>query len=435
MNRPHVLGWVPAFVVGACLASAAELAVGLLIYSGPGFLRSVTTVLALEAGALAVGLWSAPRPRADLQETLRRRWLLCLGSFLVATLFAAGWTLVHDVGGTALGQGLGLAALAGLPLYASGGLLGGLAAVDQADELRAPGSIGARAALGAVVGFLATGAALTRVLTPSSLMLGCIIMLSAGGLVYTYVQDGRVRTHVKGSHDSPFGEVRVEERVLPVAGPGVRALVEGTVLRAWTPLEGPPFAAWDVAFLRTLLPDESVPFRVLLVGGGASSAPRSAVRQHPSVTVEVLERSSTVVDLGAALMDTVLSVGTEGRMSVQVGNLEDLAGDLEGLFDLVAVDTASLRPVGGDEALSAHARATLLARVADGGVLVAGPLPTAVTAWPIGEGWSVRAFRRVPAAPLGRLYEPGAAEEVVVVACAPPIRAFPPPEGFAEREP
>lgn len=433
MRRPPRGRWLPPFVVGACLASAAELAVGLLVYAGPGFLRSVTTVLAVEAAALGVGLWNAPGPSLDLSDVMRRRWLTCLLSFLVATLFAAAWSIVGELAGSALGQGVGLAALAGLPLYAGGALLGGLSSMEVRAERSGPAPVGAYAAFGSVVGLLLTGAALTRVLTPSSLMLACIILLSAAGLVFSHVQDGVMRVQVKGRRPSLLGEVRVEERTLPVAGPPVRALLEGSTLRRWTITEGGQVAPWDVEVFRALMPGPATSFRVLHVGGGASTLSRNGIREHPLVTFDVTERSPATVELARELLDASADPWDGGRVSLAVGNLEDLV-ELHGAYDLVCIDLASLDPVGGPTGLSSRTRAGLVGRVATGGTLVFGPLPLGVHAWPLPADWCVREFRRTAEPPLADLFGNLVAEEVVTVVRPDAGTDFRPPPGFEEQE-
>lgn len=424
---------MPPFIVGACLASAAELAVGLLVYAGPGFLRSVTTVLAVEAAALGVGLWNAPGPSLDPSDVMRRRWLTCLLSFLVATLFAAAWSIVGELAGSALGQGVGLAALAGLPLYAGGALLGGLSSMEVRGERVGPATVGAYAAFGAVLGLLITGAALTRVLTPSSLMLACIILLSAAGLIFSHVQDGVMRIQVKGRRPSLLGEVRVEERSLPAAGPPVRALLEGRALRRWTVTEGQPVTPWEVEVFRALMPDPATPYRVLHVGGGASPLSRNGIREHPLATFDVTERSPAAVELARELLDASADPWDGGRVSLAVGNLEDLV-DLRGTYDLVCIDLASLDPVGGPTGLSSRTRAALVGRVAAAGTLVFGPLPLGVHAWPLPSDWCVREFRRVSELPLAELFGSVAAEEVVTVVRSTTGPEFQPPPGFQEQE-
>jgi len=186
-DREHPLDWVAPLLVGASAAVAAEVAMGMLIYAGEGFLRSLTTVLAVECVALGLGLWSAPAPHPELIDRLRGRWMLCLFAFMAAAAFGVAWSLVSAVGQGALGQALGLTLLAGLPLFTSGSVLGGMGSVARsgiAGRLREPG---AAAALGASLGFVTTGLLLPRAPLPASLLVGCLVLLSAGGLVYGVV--------------------------------------------------------------------------------------------------------------------------------------------------------------------------------------------------------------------------------------------------------
>ncbi|HUF83549.1 MAG TPA: hypothetical protein VMQ81_03045, partial [Acidimicrobiia bacterium] len=122
-GRPprHPFAMVPAFAVGLSSAVAAEVAIGILLYAGPGFVRSLTILLTVEAGALAAGLWR-PSPDPEPADGLRRRWLFTMSAFLAATVFGTVWTVMPGIGTGSLGQGLGLAMLAGLPLYACGAL-------------------------------------------------------------------------------------------------------------------------------------------------------------------------------------------------------------------------------------------------------------------------------------------------------------------------
>ena len=184
-NSPRA-PWAPALLVGAAAAIAAEVAVAILLYAGPGFMRSLTTVLAIEGVALAAGLHTAPsltsRGRSDFVERLRRRWLLCLSAFAAATMFGTLWSLFESLGEGRLGQGVGLALLAGLPLFACGAVLGGMGSAAESDgRLPRPG---ATAALGAGIGFVITGALLPRAAIPASLLVGCLVLLSASGMIY-----------------------------------------------------------------------------------------------------------------------------------------------------------------------------------------------------------------------------------------------------------
>ncbi len=125
--------WMPPLLVGAACATAAEVAIGVLLYAGTGLMRSLSTVLVVEASALAIGLWSAPGPGPDLVRRLRRRWLLCMVSFLAAAFYGTSWSVLQELGGTALGQGFGLAIMAALPLYTCGAVLGGMTTARLTD--------------------------------------------------------------------------------------------------------------------------------------------------------------------------------------------------------------------------------------------------------------------------------------------------------------
>jgi hypothetical protein len=417
-------------VVGVCAATVAEIAVALLLYTGPGLMRSITTILGVETAALAVGMWTAPGPRPDLLDALRRRWMLCLVAFLVATVFAAFWSFLQNVGGSGLGQGLGLAFMAGLPLYACGGVLGGMggAVAAPGDEHRP--SIGAPAFFGGATGIVATGIVLPRVPTPASLLLICLVLLSAGGLVFGYILDSRVRVHVRARRPSLVGDVRVEDRHLASRDLSARLLLEGRSLRRWIAIGNENGTAWDVAAFRAFSVSPEAPFEVLLLGGGASPLPRVAVREHPTVRVSVSERSAPVLELGREHMETGLSADMGERLRLGVGNLDDLAQHPGGPYHLVVLDTGAFGALGGLSALSARARDALCTRVGPGGALVVGPMPPEPGSWAFPPGWSVATYRRgYPDTVEGLGF--GEAEEVLFVGRPPGSGpSFPEVEGF-----
>ncbi len=192
-GRLGALRGLPPFLIGAATATSAEVGAALLLYSGPGMLRSLTIVLVVDAAALALGLWSAPEAGPGLADALRRRWLLYLTSILAATVFAGVWSLSWRESAGGLEQGLGLALLAALPLYACGALLGALSAGTLVAPSGGPARVGAWATAGGTVGFAATGLALTHVLTPASLLLTALALVSAGGLVHGSILDSTAR--------------------------------------------------------------------------------------------------------------------------------------------------------------------------------------------------------------------------------------------------
>lgn len=428
--RAHPLAWTPAFVVGICVATVAEVSVTLLLYTGPGLMRSITTILGVEAGAIAIGLWTAPGPRPDLIDAVRRRWLLCLVAFLTATLYAAFWTFLRDVGGTPLGQGLGLAFMAGLPLYACGSVLGGIgAATGGGGDARTIG-VGPPAFIGGVLGIVATGVFLPRVPTPASLLLVCLVLLSAGGLVFGFVLDSRLRVLVRARRPTSVGDVWVEDRHLASRDHAARLLLEGRALRRWIPLGGENGTPWDVAAFRAFSAPLDVPFEMLLVGGGASPLPRAAVREHPAVRVSVSERSATVLELGREHMETGLSGELGDRLRLGVGNLDDQLQHPGGPYDLIVLDTGAFGVLGGLSGLSGRARDTLCAHLRPEGAMIVGPVPPDPGAWEFPTGWRVATYRRRYPEGLDELGFDGTEEVLLVARPGEAAASFPRIEGF-----
>jgi hypothetical protein len=103
---------------------------------------------------------------------------------MAAALYGTSWSMFEGLGETRLGQGLGLALLAGLPMFGCGAVLGGLGSVSIADESGTFTRPSAAAAMGAALGFVVTGLLLPRAPIPASLLVGCLVLLSGGGMVY-----------------------------------------------------------------------------------------------------------------------------------------------------------------------------------------------------------------------------------------------------------
>ena len=180
------LGGAPAFVAGFAAGASGTVAVALLLYSGEGLLRSLTLIVAIELGAFGVGLGMSERPRewSNAVESLRRRWLSALVAFLAAAGFALAWTFFAGFGASPMTQALGLALLAGLPLYAAGRLLRGISTVRMMVGVTGDGAL---ASLGAGGGVLVTGiGALSGVGVPS-FALFLLVILSGAALLQGWV--------------------------------------------------------------------------------------------------------------------------------------------------------------------------------------------------------------------------------------------------------
>jgi len=375
----HLLGWFPAVAVGFATAVAAVVSTGLLIYSGPGFARSLATVLTVQAAALAVG-FSFPHPAPEPLDGVRKRWLLALVVFLIAAVYGTVWVLVPTIGSGRWGQGVGLALLAGLPLYACAGLFGGLALEVTGTEEGGRSRLASQGALGAALGFAAAGAFLPKAPTPSSLLVACLVMLSLGGMVYASVRAERPRRGLvaRGCKGPPT--VRVEEYAPRGDAPAEWLLMEGDVVRtrsasggATPPVGGGSLPPWDVDLVTAFRPgEENGAWSFLHIGGGASSAASMARAGAPVVEVTVLERAHCVVDLGRSHFGTGLEEDREG-VRVLLGNWEDHLRTLEGGFDLIIVDGRAFEAVGGMSALSREGRRLVLSLLAPGGVAAWGP--------------------------------------------------------------
>lgn len=186
MSLRNGLGGAPAFVAGFAAGASGTVAVALLLYSGEGLLRSLTLIVAVELGAFGVGLGmnGLPREWGDAVESLRRRWLSALIAFLAAAGFALAWTFFAGFGALPMTQALGLALLAGLPLYAGGRLLRGISTVRTMAGVTGDGAL---ASLGAAAGVLGTGmGALSGVGVPS-FALFLLVILSGTALLQGWV--------------------------------------------------------------------------------------------------------------------------------------------------------------------------------------------------------------------------------------------------------
>lgn len=182
MSLRNTLGGAPAFVVGFAAGASGTVAVALLLYSGPGLLRSLTLIVAIELGAFGLGLGMSESSRewSNAVESLRRRWLFALVAFLGAAGFALAWVFFTGFGASPMTQGLGLALLAGLPLYAGGRLLRGISTVRRMAGLTGDGAL---ASLGAAGGVLATGmGALSGVGVPSFALFLLVLLSGAARL-------------------------------------------------------------------------------------------------------------------------------------------------------------------------------------------------------------------------------------------------------------
>jgi len=169
--------WVPAFVVGFGAGTSGTVAVALLLYSGEGLLRSLALIVAIQLGAFGLGLGVGGQPSgwSDALESLRGRWLFVLIAFLGAAGFVFAWDFFAGFGASPFTQALGLALLAGLPLYACGRLLRGINAVRMMAGLAGHSAF---AALGAAAAVLVIGLGALSNVGVTYVVLFLIVILS-----------------------------------------------------------------------------------------------------------------------------------------------------------------------------------------------------------------------------------------------------------------
>lgn len=338
MRSEHPLAWLPPFMVGLSAVVAAEFSLGLLLYTGPRLLPSLTVILVTLLGALALGLWSAPRADSmRLVEAVRRRWLLALLSFVVAASTAGAWSALGGLASLTATRGMGLAFLAGLPLFACGTVLG---AIGVTRPGRAVG-VAAAASLGGATGAVFTGFVLVHSLLPVSMYVFCLVALSAGALVHGRVLDRRSEDRLVDEETSLLGTVRVTERIwgsprrrqrrMTVGGRFVGGTEDGAAIRPWEEA----VATWVTG--SGAAPSDARP--VLVVGASAVSLQKRL--RAVGLKLLVVERNPvvwrmTVRHFGVPRSSDGLTVETGDPMDVP---LDGMAG-----FGMVVVDGAGTSP-------------------------------------------------------------------------------------------
>lgn len=386
---------VPPFLAGACLAVAAAVSVGLLLYAGAGFLRALATIIATLLLALSLGIWFGyGGPEKDPVERARRLWLFTLFSFTLAVLFSAGWELVEDLPVDRLVQGLGLALLGGLPLFAGGALLGSMVRPDSPlvppRGSRAPGP-GSAAVAGAGVGVVMAGVVFFPGLSSTAILLLCIVALSGGALLHGWTLDSRFLPRVVVRQVTADGELAVVVEVRGRPRALRRVLLQDGRVRAAEDEEGRPVRPVEQALLdwldRHLAGDEGAgdgetqgPFRrILHLGGGASRLPALVAESRPGVEVVVVEESRLLLDFAREHFvrskppEEDAADGEEGeeeRGRVRQGDWVEATTGLPAPFDLVLVDVGALFPLAPISRLTGGALKRLGGLVAPGGALL-----------------------------------------------------------------
>ena len=144
--------------------------------------RALSVILSILLASMGIGIWSGISEPGSTVPALRRRWLFLFMAYVLATVYAGGWGFLGEGASRAMSQGVGLAVLGALPMYAGGALLGVMA--QEASRRTGRGAAPfALAALGAGAGSLFVGLfAGARIIPPSFLLL-CLVVLSGASFV------------------------------------------------------------------------------------------------------------------------------------------------------------------------------------------------------------------------------------------------------------
>ncbi len=333
---------LPPFLAGAAAATAAEFSAGLLLFSEEGFLPALTLILTVETAALGLGLWTRPPalPGGEVEE-LRRGWLFSLVAFALASVFSAALVFPGNGSRTGIGQGLGLALLGSLPLFAVGSLLGAMGRWKGSEM--AGVEVGAPSVLGGALGFLLTGTIFLPSTAPCIAFLICLVALSGGALLHGWILDDRPVVLLRESHPSSVGEQRVEDRVIGNPPRELRVLTEGGRLRGAEDGQGGPAREWEGAVLAALRGEATAPDRVLYLGGGSGTLARLLRETFPEVPVHLVERTRELVELARRSFKR-----WDGWDSVELrfGELLSVLRSLRATYPLVLVDVEALPFLG-----------------------------------------------------------------------------------------
>ncbi|MFC1660616.1 hypothetical protein ACFL3S_03985 [Gemmatimonadota bacterium] len=371
MVQRRVLGWFPPFLVGASAAVTAEVSAGLLLYSEAGFLPALTLILTVESAAAALGLWSGIFPILDgAVEQLRQRWFFALVVFAIAAVLSGGRTLWEESANGALAQGLALAFLGCLPLFALGSILGAMSAREGAEDPPAA-EVGVPAVLGLAFGFLLTGSVLVPQVAPYSIYLLCLIALSGSALLQGRLLDRRTAVVVRDERMTPLGQLRVEDRVLGSPRVEARILMEEGRVRGAEDGEGRPVRAWERWILAALVSRGESPNPTLYLGGGSGTLARALSEAYPGIRITLTERNPELLEMASRYLS---GVGEDTGARCLVGSPFSILASLEEEQALVLLDAEAIPSLAGLPFLRTEDWRLLREKTGPGGLVVLGGL-------------------------------------------------------------
>lgn len=175
---------LPPFLLGMGTVVAAEMALGLLLYSSEGFFPALTLVLVVELAALTAGVANRP---LSFEASRTWRWLIAAGGLIVAASAAFLWIVAGEVPDASVSRGAALAVFAALPMYGLGLALSGLRTqLRGEDGRRWPGRarpIGGASLLGATLGVVVFGQVLLPRFTPLSVYMFSLLCVATAAML------------------------------------------------------------------------------------------------------------------------------------------------------------------------------------------------------------------------------------------------------------
>ncbi len=191
---------IPPLLVGGAAAAGMETALGLLLYVRTGLVAALTLVLCVQTGALAFGLWMAPRDSAPPWAGVRRAWILLVLAYVAGAVVAGSWEVFGGLASSWTTRGLGLAFLTALPLYATGLVLGAPALSEGT------AGTGLAAVSGATVGFAAIGLAGASLDLAASAYVACMMSVAGAALVHNNILEASARARRDGAEPGTVRE-------------------------------------------------------------------------------------------------------------------------------------------------------------------------------------------------------------------------------------
>lgn len=374
----HWRAGVPSFLVGLALSLLGEVAAGLLLYGGPGFLPALSIILATLLAALAAGaVGSAGGSEKDGVDQVRQHWVLLLVATTVASGYALAWEAFGGFGAGALGQGLGLAVLAAVPYYLGGRVLAFLAALPGT---RTRGRVAATALGGAATGVLAVGYLLFPIFTPGSATLLALAAVAAGARFHGWALDDVPLLDEVHRHVGAGGVLELETWVHGRRGTVRFAVRENGRLRALLDREGVPVPPEDRAARELLLERlESEPV-IVSVGLGAVLLVESLRSRHPGLVHRAFVREPDTTATLLERVDAVTGAAAAPDRSSDLRRIGALGPDglpesgVTGSADAVVVDSLGSAATPVTAHLQGSRLHALISLARPGGVLLFGPL-------------------------------------------------------------